>query len=128
MQIIYLDDFFLGARQSNVSPVEAFTLGGATPHGIRIAGALLLMHRNHAGPHKEDAHVHINASICTAIATVKAVSYRLLKCRATQSGSFQLYTATILNPTNKVHASTLHLEQQKGTSHHCQHTQLRCTH
>ena len=61
-----LDDFFLRAGQSDVAPVKAFTLSGAAPHGIRIARALLLMHCNHAGPHKEDAHVSVCACVCNS--------------------------------------------------------------
>ena len=61
----HLDDLLLRARQSDVSPVEAFTLGSAAPHGICISRALLLMHRYHAGPHEEDADIPVSARICT---------------------------------------------------------------
>ena len=61
-----LDDFFLRAGQSDVAPVKAFSLSGATPHGICIAGALLLMHGYHAGPHKEDAHISVCACVCNS--------------------------------------------------------------
>ena len=74
-----LDDFFLRAGQSDVAPVKAFTLSGAAPHGIRIAGALLLMHCNHAGPHKEDAHVSVCACVCNSTTFVMSGGSHHLK-------------------------------------------------
>lgn len=61
----HLDDFLLGAWQLDVAPVKALTLGGGTPHAVRPPRAPLLMHCNHAGPHKEDAHIHIRACVCS---------------------------------------------------------------
>lgn len=63
---VYLDDLLLGAWQLDVAPVKALTLSGCAPQAVSIPGTGLLMHSDHAGPHKENAHVHISACICSS--------------------------------------------------------------
>ena len=63
---VYLDDFLLGAWQLDVAPVKALTLSGCTPQAVSLPGASLLMHCNHAGPHEEDAHIHVSTCICSS--------------------------------------------------------------
>ena len=76
-----LDDLFLGAWQLEVAPVKALTLGGGTPHAVPPRGARLLMHRNHAGPHKEDAHIHVGACVCSSATRHRIARSSLHPCR-----------------------------------------------
>ena len=62
----HLDDLLLGAWQLDVAPIKALTLSGCTPQAVSLPRASLLMHRNHAGPHKKDAHVHVGTCICSS--------------------------------------------------------------